>query len=426
MVDIPAVLVIDENEDSRVELRRLLTRAGLTVAGEARYGASATATANDLHPDAVVIGIEEPPNRAIETIEALARLMLDTPIVAYSSIDEAGAIRRATRAGICDYLVRPLDTETVRESITTAIEQEERRRQLRAGDAAPAVRGSVVTISGAKGGIGKSVVAINLALALRQVTGRTVALADLDTHFGDVAMMLKLPDEPPVTRTIARAPELTRGTVLEQTVPHASGVRVLPGALDPEEWDQVDPANVERLVGLLAESFDFVVVDTPDVLDPVVERSVRNSTLILLVTNLDISSIADTKVALRILRRWEVPPENVLVVANHTRRDEGLRESHVREALDWPIFWSVPYDKRVPYAAQLGEALVARAPKADFSRSFRALAGAISGAGSGEPRPERPARIGGLARFFRGRSAPATPEVADRAVFARAADARKS
>lgn len=383
MAKVPAVLVIDENEDSRVELRKLLMRAGLAPAGEARYGVSASSAAHELQPDAIVVGIEEPANRALETIESLSQLLLETPIIGYSTMGDAAAVRRAMRAGVRDYLLRPLDVEALRESIFAALEQEEQRQLRRAGHVTSAVRGTVITVTGAKGGVGKSSVAINLALALRNLTGRSVALMDADTHFGDVATMLNLPAEHPVTRSISMNGRLDRASVMEYTVAHASGLRVLPSPSEPDEWRAITPEDVERFIGLLAEAFDFVVIDTPDVFDPVVEQCVLSATLTLLITNLDMSSISDSKIALRILRRWDCPPEKVRLTVNYTRPADGLRETDVEQALNWPVFWSVPFDRRVPNAAQLGESLVVTEPKAAFSRTFSQLAAAISGAKAG-------------------------------------------
>lgn len=398
MAKVPAVLVVDENEDSRVEVRKLLVRAGLAVAGEARYGAAAAAAAHQLQPDAIVVGIEEPPNRALETIETLANLLLETPVIAYSSLDEPGAIRRATRAGVRDYLVRPLEATALRESVFAALEQEERRQMRRAGRLTPAVRGSVVTVTGAKGGVGKSVVAINLALALHRVTGRSVALVDADTHFGDVATMLNLQAEQRITGVINRVGQLDRASVVDCTVPHPSGVRVLPGAASPEEWEGITPFDVERFIALIAEAFDFVVVDTPDIFDQIVGQFILNSTLTLLVTSLDMSSIADTKVALRLLQRWECPPEKVRLAVNATRRQDVLRPDDVAQALNWPVFWTIPYDKRVPEAAQLGESLILQAPKAPFTKTFHHLAGVVSGTMSLKRNGARP---GGVRRLLR-------------------------
>src|SRR5262249_25696064 len=153
MAKVPAVLVVDENEDSRAELRKLIARAGLEVAGESRYGVSAASTADQLQPDAIVVGIEGPPNRGLEPVETLAQRMRETLVIAYSSRGAPGAVRRAMRAGVRDSLARPLTADALREAVFAALEQEERRQLRRTGQANPSVRGTVLTVTGAKGGV---------------------------------------------------------------------------------------------------------------------------------------------------------------------------------------------------------------------------------------------------------------------------------
>lgn len=397
MAETRKVLIVDENDDNRIDIRKLLARAGLPIAGEARYGANAASAAQELQPDVILTAIEAPPNRALETIELLSDLLLETPIIAYSSIREPETLRGATRAGACDYLIRPFTPEAAREAIEAALAEEEQRRRRRAGLLQPVAHGSVITVTGAKGGVGKSIAATNLAIALRQVTGGSVALVDIDTHFGDVAMMMNTANEPAVPKTIGGLETLTRSSIFEQGLPHRSGVRIFPGALDPADWEPIKSEDVERFVGLLSEAFDFVVIDTSDLFDRVVERCVRAATLILLVSSLDLSSIADTNVALKILERWGCPPENVRLVMNEIRRDAGVKPEQVSRALNRAIFWTIPYHKSVAQAAQLGETMVERMPNAGFSWRMRELAGAISGTGSGEVKHPRPR---GLLRLF--------------------------
>lgn len=397
MAKMPAVLLVDENEDNRVEVRKLLTRAGLEVAGESRYGVSASSAAHDTQPDVVLVGIEEPPNRSLESISALAHLLLDTPVVAYSSINDPEVMRRAVRAGVRDYLVRPFTAESLTESIFRALEEQEKRQIRRAGQAGAAVRGSVVTVTGAKGGVGKSSIAISLSLALRAVTGRTVVLIDADTHFGDIATMLNLRAERTVTQALAKVADLDRASIVEQTIEHPTGIHVLPSPRDPDDWNQITPDDMDRLIDLLAQAFDFVVIDTPDVFDPVVQRCILDSTLSLIVTSADMSSITDTRTAIRLLERWDCPPDKIRPVVNFIRSPDGVREQDVQDALSLPIFWSVPFEKAVPDAAQLGESVVVTMPKTQFSQTLREMAGAISG--SQRPRGAATGRIPVLRRL---------------------------
>jgi pilus assembly protein CpaE len=237
----------------------------------------------------------------------------------------------------------------------------------------------VITVTGAKGGVGKSVVAINLALALRQTTGRSVALVDADTHFGDVVTMLNMSRGEPITQVIGIADQLDRTTLIEHTMEHPSGLRVLPGPAVPDEWDAISLDNLSRVLALLSEAFDFVVIDTPDVFDAVVRECIFSATLDLLVTSLDMSSIADTRAAFQVLHRWGFPEERVRLVVNPIRRVSGLSTADVQTALNRQVFWTVPFESRVPHMAQLGESAILKAPRLPFSRSMINLAEVISG-----------------------------------------------
>src|SRR3990170_7649020 len=106
----------------------MLALSGFAVLGEAGYGIEAVSLAKDTEPDVVVIAIEEPLIRALQTVEAMADLLPGSPIVAYSSIRDPSSMRKAMLAGAKDYLPSPIKEEDLINSIHTVLAQEERRR----------------------------------------------------------------------------------------------------------------------------------------------------------------------------------------------------------------------------------------------------------------------------------------------------------
>src|SRR5687767_4017203 len=171
MADLLRVLITDEDLDSRVNARRAVQRAQFEVVGETGLGTEAVSLALQASPDLVLLAVEDPASRALATAEALANALPDTPMIIYSSVNTPEAIRRGMVFGARDYLVKPVDAQKVRDAVTQALNQEERRQMRRAGQLAGASgRGMVITITGAKGGVGKSVLSVNLATALRRDT----------------------------------------------------------------------------------------------------------------------------------------------------------------------------------------------------------------------------------------------------------------
>ena len=195
-----SVLIVDPNLDSRLDIVRLIESVGLDVAGEAAYGTEATVLCSDRSPNLVLVSLEDPPARALTTLEALQQVSPDTPIIVYSSVGDTQMIRQAMRWGARDYLVKPLAPSDLQEATHTVLAQEEHRQLARwAEGSEAAARGTVLTVAGAKGGIGKTTISTNLATALRHVTQQEVAIVDGDAQFGDVAVMLDLD----VSRSVA-------------------------------------------------------------------------------------------------------------------------------------------------------------------------------------------------------------------------------
>src|SRR5438132_13332474 len=95
----PRVIVIGPEPVSRDEVQKMLALSGFSVLGEAGYGIEAVSLAKKTEPDVVVIAIEEPQIRALQTVEALADLLPESPIIGHSSIKGSGQMRKAMGAG---------------------------------------------------------------------------------------------------------------------------------------------------------------------------------------------------------------------------------------------------------------------------------------------------------------------------------------
>lgn len=374
------VFVVDEDPDSRVTTRKSLQRAQFDIAGETGYGTPAVSAALEKRPDVLLVAFEEPLARPMDTVEALANALPDTPILVYSSLETPDAIRRAMVLGARDFLARPVQPAQVIQAVTLALEQEERRQLRRAGQiGTEQARGSVITIAGAKGGIGKSIVSVNLALALRRETGKTVAVIDADTQFGDVATMLDL--QPTVTAAdlVRKAGALDRAKLPEFVTPHPSGVDVLAGSEDDNPWDTCDPETVARIVDLFAQLYEFVIVDTAGAFDGFLRTLVQSASLTIVVTSGEVSSVRDTRAALTRMATWGVDPARVRVVLNRAQRANGVRVADLEEAIGHPLFWELPHDARVTESVQVGIPVVMADGRSPAGRELTALALRIAG-----------------------------------------------
>jgi pilus assembly protein CpaE len=377
----PKVIIVDGSLEGRSELHKMLSLSHIAVLGEAGYGVDAQSLVEDAQPDVALVGVEEPVARGLQTVEALAASYPQLPLIVYSSLTDGASVRRAMLAGARDYLTSPLDPEAVATSIRMVQEQEEYRQRRITGEVpqAASTGGTVITVFGAKGGIGKTTIATNLATALHRETRQTVALVDMDTRFGDVAIMMDVPVDRNIADLARRLDQVDRTNIRDYLVPHSSGVGILPAPSHPGDWNVVTPDHIEQVVRLLAQTHDFVILDTPGTFNEMVAAALEMATVVLLVTSMDVASIKDTVLALNMLRSWSFPREKVKLAINHANVANSVKERDVVRTLEYEVFWQIPYDESVTKSTQLGQPIVLTKPNSRVGQNILDLARMMGG-----------------------------------------------
>jgi pilus assembly protein CpaE len=396
-------VVIGQEPNSRAEVQKMLALSGFAVLGEAGYGMEAMTLARATEPDVIVIAIEEPLIRALQTVEAMVDLLPKSPVVGFSSVRDPNSMRKAMLAGVKDYLIAPVKEEELINSIHTVLAQEERRQARISGEMdEPVAAGTVITVFGAKGGIGKTTIATNLATALVQKTNQSVVVVDLDTRFGDVAILMDIPVERSIADLAIPEEEIGREFLTECIYTHNTGVAILPAPIRPTDWRSVHAGHIERIVNLLCQTHDYVILDTPGTFNDIVARALELAPMVVLVATVDMASLKDTLLAIDMLRSWNFPQEKIKLVINATNEATNVQPNEVKRMLGRDVFWSIPYDRNISTATQLGMPVVVAKPQSRASESIVEMAQALSGVKQQQPRvvKEVPQKGGLLSRFL--------------------------
>ena len=380
MAKIPAVLVVDQDAKTRYDVKRLVKASRFTIAGEAGFGTDAVSLAVELEPDVVLLGMHEPVVRSLQTVESLLNALPETPVIVYSSSRDIDLARRAMLAGARDFLTMPANAEDMGKSIVAVLESEERRQmRLRGQTAAWGSQGSVITVFGAKGGVGKTTIAVNLAAALREETGQAVALVDGDNGFGDVSGMLDMTPERTIVDLARDLAKVTRETLPNYLVRHASGLNVLAAPAQTMAWRSVKPEDFRKAIEMLSKSHDIVVIDTAGLLNDITLAALESASLVLWVVTTEYASVRDSLRALEGLRSTSYPEDRIRIMVNDLATRDGVRGSTIEEALGHEVFWRVPFDQRVREGAQMGEPAVLGHPSAPGARNLTDLARTVVG-----------------------------------------------
>ena len=273
-------------------------------------------------------------------------------------------------------LVETADAEAPPAEAPVEAEPEREAALPNEATAAPAqVYGEQVVFYGGKGGVGTSVLATNLACVLAQETGARVALVDFDLQFGDVGVLLNLPQTQSISDLVDAIDIVDQDFIGDVMSTGPAGVRVLPAATSPELADLVTAEHVQKILGLLRTMFDFVVVDTSSHLGDITLAALDTASSVILVTAPSITSVKNAKLALRLMESISIPISAITLVLNRCEAHTEFNNDSIESHLKFPITIQVPHDPRtVVNSINRGDPFVVNHPEVEASQRVRQLA----------------------------------------------------
>ena len=261
---------------------------------------------------------------------------------------------------------------------------------------AEAPQGKVLTVFSTKGGVGKSLVATNVGVALAG-SGRSVCLVDLDVNSGDVAIMLQLTPQQTINDLVGFNGVIDAEGIASILTPHSDNLSVVAAPVRLDSPDQASPDDITKLLDALRRMVDFVVVDTSGTFDDNALCALDKSDTIILVGTLDIPSLKALKLATSTLEALHFPRSMWKFVLNRADGKVGLAVEEYEKTLGLKADCSLVSSREVLAAVNRGEALVTAYPghpntKAlvAFSKSVAASSGNTAGADNGAPPVRKP------------------------------------
>lgn len=315
----------------------------------------------------------------------------------------------AMRAGIRQVLTPDTGSSVLAETVARLASAAALRRQRlggAAGGEAPAgsdtrggAGGQLVTVMAAKGGVGRTTVAVNLAVELARGSANEVVLVDLDLVAGEVDLLLGLEPRSSVATVAVPGPPLDPTVLKLSLTPHPCGLLVLAGPDNLIDADAVDPDRVLEVLQLLRASFRLVVVDTAPGAGAAMAAAAEVADHLLAIATPDVGGLRSLRRNLDGLDTLGLTGARRQLVLNHADLRTGLSTQAIENAIDLPVSHAIPESREIPVAANQSLPLVEAYPKADAVRVFRELAASIrgaaagsgSGAGSGAARSQRQA-----------------------------------
>ena len=365
----PTIVIVHRDDYERGQLRTALEALPVQIAGERSELRSGMALAHQVRPSILVMELAQPVDESLFVASQFKNEHPECAIFLVTEVFDPETLLRALRAGAQEVLRRPLDRAALRE----AVERVTRQQAKKSGGGSS--RG-VITVFSNKGGAGVSTIATNLAISLKRMTGREVALADLDVFSGDAAFMLGLSPTRSLGDVLAAA-KIDSASVNDAIIKHDSGLHVLS---QPELLDQVDGMNapqVSSVLDILSSTYDLVVVDAPHVFNDLTLEIFDRSSTILLVCEPSIPSVRAARRSLEIFHKlnFMVAGDRVRLVVNRRSDHSAITLPQIEETLGMALFGTVTNDyAAVSMAINVGKPLCGGHGDSRAGRDIAALA----------------------------------------------------
>lgn len=378
------VLVAHATSEGRRYLEDLLKgNPDVELVGSVEDGGEVLELVGPLRVDIVFLDINIPGVDAFTVTERITTRFPDTGVIIVSADAHPEEMRRAMLAGASDYLLEPVMPSDLQQSLNKVYQRLQGLRRSLGPTALPEDESppKVVAIYSPQGGVGKSLLAANLAVCLAQESGRPTVLIDLNLEFGNLDLLLNVTPDRTIASVIPRLNQLDAELMESFLTEHAeSRLKVLAAPTRPEYADTITVVVVERVIQVLKQRYKYVIIDTPSTLRDTTLTALDLADMILLLTTLDLLALRNTRLALEMMEKLRYPEEKVKLVLNRADSDVGITPEDVEEALRYSISAKIPSDGRVAVTSvNEGVPFVLSHPNSKIAQAVRYIAYMVMG-----------------------------------------------
>ncbi len=376
------VLLISKMESNINTLRQLIDDDEIFILGETTGGSLALDKIENTSPDIIIMTLGAGDTDVLNLAE---RIIMHRPrtfvILAAENLD-VEMMQAAVNVGCHNVVELKKSPGEFSEYIKTVYTNEKIRIKSLGKNETILWSSTVISVFGAKGGLGKSTIATNLAVSLAEKR-KKVVLVDLDLQFGDAHIFLDIEPKDTITELVQDVITPNIDSVRSYMAVHSSGLHVLCAPKSPEYAELISPEKIMSLLSLLRTYYDYVIIDTAPSFSEVNITALESSSLILFISGLDVSILKNSKISVSLLESLQ-QTDKIRVIINRAVDMNTITVKDVQRIIGYPIWVKIPSDYKVAVnALNRGIPFVTGAPKSKLSQSMKELVDIIlKGAGS--------------------------------------------
>lgn len=376
------VLIAEVIEEQKASITNILSNVEyIKIVGETDSAEETLKKLEEKETDVILIGA----NASGDGYKVSEKVNAEYPEAAVIIIEKEfkeETIHKAIFAGAKDVLVYPFTPSKLVDSIYRAHELLKKKTVLHGKNTAKVKKqyhyGEIITVFSTKGGVGKTSIAINLAIALQKQSGKRVALIDLDLDFGNAALALNVVPKYTISDLVDDIKNIDQDLIESYLITHESGIKLLPANGKPQITEFINAEHIEAIIRTMQKSFDYVVVDMPARFYEPVNPAFVIADRLLMVTTPEVATIKNVKSALITFNDLNYPKSKIRIVLNRADSKGLIKSKDVEATLNENIYGIINYDyKTAVNCLNEGIPVVMKNAKNGMGKEFMDLARSV-------------------------------------------------
>lgn len=338
------VLIADDVKETREIVKKILILEDeFEIVGEAENGEDVIKSIPKLKPDVVLMDINMPVLNGLEATEKITKLYPNVIVIIMSVQGESEYLKKAMFYGAKEYIIKPFNYETLVDTIKVTYD---RYKDMIINTYKEEVirEGKIITLFSSKGGVGKSVLAVNLAVEFSK--NKKTILIDMDLMFGDVSMLVNGLNHKTILDAIDDEQIDSYLSLKPYLFEYNKNLDVLFAPKKPEASEYISKESIEKVFSIIKNQYDVIVVDTGVNFNDSTLFVLDNADYVLFISNMDIVSLKNTKLGLSVMKTLGYDNKKLKIVINRYTTDYGISRADVEETLKHEIFALVPDDEK--------------------------------------------------------------------------------
>ncbi|HXD20811.1 MAG TPA: AAA family ATPase [Vicinamibacterales bacterium] len=381
--------ILTDDDTFRAELTELLRAGTVRVSIIDERLARGTSA-----PDVAIVDGRRDAAEAMRAIERLRAANAGAAIFMVAAEASPDLILQSMRAGANEFFAWPPQASAFHEALSRTAARVQSTSSTRA-------QAYVLMFLGAKGGVGTTTLAVNTAVDLARLSGRSTVIVDLKPGIGEVGLFLGVRSRYTLLDALDNLQRLDTEFLRELVGKHKSGVDILGGS---DQFDRPGPSDgpgVEEVIRMLSSQYDFVIIDAGTQLTAANTAPLYAADTICLVANPDVASVRNTQRVLERIRQLGPSADRIRLLLNRAAEPYPIPPAQIEAALGHPIHQRFPSDYRTVAMALNSGVPLTLAGNSDLATQFERLTRAfLPGATEPEAAPaRRPASMLGFDRL---------------------------